>query len=100
MTRSDQRFGGPNLLQLSNGSWLAGSRGYRAKAATDLWWLDMETGQFHDLLTLPSAGDASYPGFVVDQPADRLLVPYYSSHEGKSAIHLATPWLGALQSRE
>jgi hypothetical protein len=100
MTRSNQRFGGPNLLQLPDGSWLAGSRGYRAKATTDLWWLDMETRQFHDLLTLPSAGDTSYPGFVVDEPADRLLVSYYSSHEGKSAIYLATLRLGALQSRE
>ena len=74
---------------LPDGSWLAGSRGYDRKATTDLWWLDPETGKFTDLVMLPSGGDTSYPGFVVDTQNQRVLVSYYSSHEGKAAIYLA-----------
>ena len=36
---------------------------------------------------LPSAGDTSYPGLV--RKDDTLLVSYYSSHEGSTAIYLA-----------
>ena len=94
---SNKSFGGPNLVRLRYGAWLAGSRGYGTKAATmDLWWLDETTGQFRDILTLPSRGDTSYPGFVIDEAQNRVLVSYYSSHEGKSAIYLATLRLDAL----
>jgi hypothetical protein len=87
---SNKRFGGPNFVQLPRGAFLAGSRQYGAAAQTALWSLDMETGRMQDLLTLPSGGDNSYPGFVVDQPGGRIYVSYYSSHEGKAAIYLAT----------
>jgi hypothetical protein len=50
------------------------------------------------LVTFPSGGDNSYPGFVVDQEKGRLHVSYYSSHEGKAAIYLATLRLDALES--
>jgi hypothetical protein len=36
---------------------------------------------------LPSSGDTSYPGLVLE--GDRLLVSYYSSHEERTAIYLA-----------
>jgi len=98
-TKSNKRFGGPNLIRLPDGSWLAGSRGYGKRTTTDLWWLDLETAQFRDLLTLPSGGDTSYPGFVVDEERNRLLVSYYSSHEGKAAIYLATLRLDVLTRR-
>lgn len=93
---ANKRFGGPNFIQLPDGSWLAGSRGYGEKTTTDLWWLDLESGQFREILSLPSGGDTSYPGFVVDRDQNRVLVSYYSSHEGKSAIYLATLRLDAL----
>jgi hypothetical protein len=98
---AQRRFGGPNLVRLDDGRWLAGSRAYLADGAkTQLWWLDIEAGQCHDLLTLPSGGDNSYPGFAVDKPAGRVYVSYYSSHEGKAAIYLATLRLDALESAE
>lgn len=98
---SNKRFGGPNLTQLPNGSWLAGSRGYGGKEATTaLWKFDPDAAKFADLLTLPSGGDTSYPGFVIDEENDRVLVSYYSSHEGKGAIYLATLRLDVLQSGE
>lgn len=95
---SNERFGGPNLIQLPNGDWLAGSRGNKQPATTDLWWLDLETGKFHDLLTLPSGGDTSYPGFVIDEPQNRLFVSYYSGHQGQPAIYLATLRIDTLNS--
>lgn len=95
-TVSNKRFGGPNLIQLPDGSWLAGSRGYDKPVTMDLWRLDLETAQFDDLLSLPSGGDTSYPGFAVDEKQNRLLVSYYSSHEGKAAIYLATLRLDTL----
>lgn len=96
-TASNKRFGGPNFVQLPDGSWLAGSRGYEDHTTTDLWRLDLETARFEDLLSLPSGGDTSYPGFVVEEEQDRVLVSYYSSHEGKAAIYLARLRLNALQ---
>jgi hypothetical protein len=94
---SNKRYGGPNLMQLPNGTWLAGSRGYEGKTATtQLWQLDVDQSLFRELLTLPSGGDTSYPGFVLDESNKRLYVSYYSSHEHKAAIYLATLRLDAL----
>jgi len=39
------------------------------------------------LLTFPSGGDNSYPGFVVK--GKELWVSYYSGHEGRTSIYLA-----------
>ncbi|MCF6285976.1 MAG: exo-alpha-sialidase, partial [Candidatus Hydrogenedentes bacterium] len=39
------------------------------------------------VLTLPSGGDTSYPGFVWHD--DVLWMTYYSSHEEKTSIYLA-----------
>jgi hypothetical protein len=90
-------FGGPNFVKLPSGMWLAGSRDYAAQPPTTaLFGLDPTTARLRPLLTLPSGGDNSYPGFVIDEPGNRLLVSYYSGHEGKSAIYLATLRLDAV----
>jgi hypothetical protein len=39
-------------------------------------------------LALPSGGDCSYAGMVWHD--DLLWISYYSSHEGKTSIYLAT----------
>jgi hypothetical protein len=96
---SNKRFGGPNLVQLPNGRWLAGSREYGNPSTMALWRLDLESAQFEDLLTLPSGGDTSYPGFVLDRDQRRVLVSYYSAHEGKAAIYLATLRLDVLEDQ-
>ncbi|MGD9722334.1 MAG: sialidase family protein [Pirellulales bacterium] len=95
---SNKRFGGPNMIQLPSGAWLAGSRDYLPQSHTALWWLDLPSGHFRDVLKLPSSGDNSYPGFVVDRECDRLYMSYYSSHEGRTAIYLATLRLSALEA--
>lgn len=95
---TDRPFGGPNLIQLPCGAWLAGSRDYSEKPyRTALWWCDLKSGKFTDLVQLPSDGDNSYPGLVVDEARKRLYVSYYSSHQGSTAIYLATLRLDALQ---
>jgi hypothetical protein len=97
---ANKRLGGPNFVQLPGGLWLAGSRGYEPSGPrTQLWRLDLASAQFRDLLTLPSGGDNSYPGFVIDGQKRRVYVSYYSSHEGKAAIYLATLRLDALEGQ-
>lgn len=95
---TDRGFGGPNFVRLPGGTWLAGSR-TRADdhAATGLWKLDFTQGAVDEFLVLPSNGDNSYPGFVVDEKAGRIYVSYYSGHEGKAAIYLAVLRLDALK---
>jgi len=98
---SNKRFGGPNFMQLPSGEWLAGSRDYGGEAAkTALWKFDPDAGEFDDLLQLPSGGDTSYPGFSIDAANQCVWISYYSSHEGKSAIYLATLRLEASQPPE
>ena len=82
------RLGGPNFLVLPGGGWLAASRGGydTGRYNTTLYRLDA-SGAFEPLLTLPSGGDTGYPGLLVR--GDRLLVSYYASHEGRTAVYLA-----------
>ncbi|MEX2264158.1 MAG: hypothetical protein WD696_19550 [Bryobacteraceae bacterium] len=80
-----QRLGGPNFLILHDNTIVAGSRKYGEKPATVL--ARMSRADYEPVLTLPSAGDNSYPGLVWH---DNLLwVSYYSSHEGKTSVYLA-----------
>ena len=83
----DQKIGGPALLRLPNGTFLAVVRLYTPRVRTVLCRVDTATPQLHELLTLPSGGDCSYAGLVWHQ--SRLYISYYSSHEGKSSIYFA-----------
>jgi hypothetical protein len=81
-----QRIGGPNFIRLPDGSLWAAGRKYPDGPKTALGRLTRDS--YDPVLTLPSGGDTSYPGLVWH---DGLLwVSYYSSHEGKSSIYLAT----------
>lgn len=80
-------IGGPELLILPDGRFVAASRRYDGKVRTALQWLDPAKGTLHEFLTLPSGGDTSYPGLVWHNGL--LWVSYYSSHEGKTSIYLA-----------
>ncbi len=81
------RIGGPAMIRLRDGTLLAGLRLYKPQARTVLCRLDPQAGRLEKLVTLPSQGDSSYPGFVWHD--DRLWMSYYSSHEGKTNIYLA-----------
>ncbi|MCX7667283.1 MAG: hypothetical protein N2112_17265, partial [Gemmataceae bacterium] len=81
------QIGGPHMIQLPDGRWLAAVRLLDKKVRTSLCWLDPKEGKLTEFLTLPSGGDTSYPGLVLYQ--DQLWMSYYSSHEGKTSIYLA-----------
>jgi len=79
--------GGPALIILPGGAVIAGGRKQAPQPHTSLWQADLDTGELRELITLPSAGDTSYPGMVWRD--DRLWVSYYSSHEGPTSIYFA-----------
>jgi hypothetical protein len=81
------RLGGPNLVQIPSGQWIAGGRLYDKRVRTELLAIDMESKKMTSILELPSGGDTSYPGMVWHD--GHLWVSYYSSHEGKTNIYLA-----------
>lgn len=83
----DQIIGGPELTVTPQGRLLAVVRLYQP-ARTSLCTIDPQTAKLQEILELPSGGDTSYAGieWLAD---DELLVSYYSSHEGSSAIYLA-----------
>ena len=81
------RIGGPKLLQLPDGRFIAAVRLYDRGTRTSLCWLDPEEGTLTEALKLPSGGDTSYAGMVWHEGL--LWVSYYSSHEDKTSIYLA-----------
>jgi hypothetical protein len=81
------RIGGPNRLRLPDGRLVAAVRLYDGATRTSLCWIDAEKENRTEVLQLPSGGDTSYAGLAFE---DGLLwVSYYSSHEGKTSIHMA-----------
>lgn len=82
---TDHRLGGPNFIELPDGTLWAGTRKYGKGARTMV--ARMSRDGLEPVLTLPSGGDTSYPGLVWHE--GRLWMSYYSSHEGKTNIYLA-----------
>ncbi len=81
------RIGGPNMIRLPDGRWLAAVRLYDGLVRTSLCWVDTRAGRLEEFLVLPSGGDTSYAGLALY--GGLLWISYYSSHEGKSSIYLA-----------
>jgi len=85
------RLGGPDFVILDDGRLIAGSRRYPAEdgGQTRTVIAEFDTGgSWNPLVLLPSAGDTSSPGMLIHE--DELWVSYYSSHQGRTAIYLAT----------
>ncbi|MCB0686189.1 MAG: glycoside hydrolase family 140 protein, partial [Saprospiraceae bacterium] len=96
------RLGGPDFLVMDDFTILAGTRTYGREGNKTSILLGNQFGNFKSIYELPSGGDCSYPTFVEEE--DRVLMTYYSSHEGRAAIYLVeipkafieqakTPWL-------
>ncbi|NND06497.1 MAG: hypothetical protein HKN87_08955 [Saprospiraceae bacterium] len=81
------RLGGPDFIILPGGAVLAGSRIYHDTGnKVGILYGDI-SGIFNEVVELPSGGDCSYPSFLVEP--NRILMSYYSSHEGTADIYLA-----------
>jgi hypothetical protein len=81
-------IGGPNLIESSAGDWWVAGRDYAGGQTRTMVAHLGKDGAWTEPVILPSSGDTSYPGLV--RINRTLLVSYYSSHEGKTAIYLAT----------
>lgn len=81
------RIGGPQAIFTASGQMLAVVRLYDEKARTSLVSLNQKTGQLTEIMALPSGGDTSYAGMVLQH--NQLLVSYYSSHQGRCSIYTA-----------
>jgi hypothetical protein len=81
------RLSSPNMIRLPDGRIVAAGSLEDSRQRTALCWLDERQATLREFLTLPSAGDASYPGLAFHQGL--LWISYHSSHEGRAAIYLA-----------
>jgi hypothetical protein len=81
------RIGGPKMIPFGKNRFLAAVRLFGGGTRTSLCWIDPLAGKLTEALKLPSGGDTSYAGLVLND--GWLWVSYYSSHEGKTAIYLA-----------
>ena len=81
------RLGGPNFIELPDGTLIAATRDYRQAAKHTTLVARLKRWELEPLATLPSGGDTSYAGLVWHD--DLLWVSYYASHEGRTAIYLA-----------
>ena len=55
---------------------------------TKIWLFNSKTKTLSELKTLPSGGDTSYPGLVIE--GDNLYVSYYSSHiDNEARVYMA-----------
>lgn len=81
------RIGGPQAIFTESGQMIAVVRLYEPQARTSLVSLDQQTGELKEILALPSGGDCSYAGMVLQQ--NNLLISYYSSHQGSCCIYTA-----------
>jgi hypothetical protein len=82
-------IGGPVMLQIKpNVALVAGRIMHNKRLVTGLMTLNLSNGKLCIQMILPSAGDNSYPGLVLNNHT--LYISYYSSHEDKkSCIYLA-----------
>jgi len=81
------RVGGPHMLLLPDGRFVAAVRLYDRAIRTSICSIDPEQAKLTEILRLPSGGDTSYAGLALHEGL--LWVSYYSSHEGNTAIYLA-----------
>mgnify|MGYP000415731315 CR=1 FL=1 len=86
-TELNERLGGPNFIFTADEKVIVATREYARPGTYTRLLIGNKTGNFKQIIRLPSGGDTSYPGLVLEK--NRLLVSYYSSHEGKTAIYIA-----------
>lgn len=88
-TEMELQLGGPDFIQLEDNLFVAATRSLFIPSAPKTILLKGDKkGKFQEVYMLPSGGDTSYPGLMIE--GDELWVSYYSSHETSNAsIYLA-----------
>lgn len=88
-TKMEMRLGGPDFISLGKDVIVAGTRShYIPSFPKTVLLTGNEAGKFQETVVLPSGGDTSYPGFIIE--GNELWVSYYASHETKMAsVYLA-----------
>lgn len=84
------QLGGPDFLLLSDEKVVAASRSHylAGDPMTSIFTGDVATGRFRQRLVLPSGGDTSYCGLLIE--GDELWISYYSAHKSRRPkIYLA-----------
>ena len=88
------KLGGPELIVLEDNSLVCATREYNPGNANRTILAQVSlSGDFKKLFTLPSGGDTSYAGMVINNGI--LYISYYSSHEGQTSLYIANREKGA-----
>lgn len=86
--KMDMRLGGPDFIYLNDSLTVMGTRSHYTSFAKTVLLTGDGTEKFQEIYLLPSGGDTSYPGFIIE--GDQLWISYYSTHETSLAsIYLA-----------
>ena len=80
-------IGGPQMIRLPDGRFVAAVRLLDNKVRTSLCWVEPKEGKLTEFVVLPSGGDTSYAGLVFHD--GELWTSYYSSHEVRTSIYLS-----------
>ncbi|APE03769.1 hypothetical protein BM526_04515 [Alteromonas mediterranea] len=84
-------IGGPAAVALSANLFIVAGRHVdweTRQFTTKIWLFDSELKKLTQMYTLPSSGDTSYPGLVVE--GDHLYVSYYSCHvDDQARVYIA-----------
>ncbi|QDG37676.1 hypothetical protein FJN14_04090 [Alteromonas mediterranea] len=84
-------IGGPAAVALSANLFIVAGRHVdweTRQFTTKIWLFDSELKKLTEMYTLPSSGDTSYPGLVVE--GDHLYVSYYSCHvDDQARVYIA-----------
>lgn len=84
----DVRLGGPDFILLEDGLIVMGTRSHYTSFPKTVLLTGKGSEKFQEVYVLPSGGDTSYPGFIVE--GNQLWVSYYSTHETPLAsVYLA-----------
>tara|TARA_B100001996_G_scaffold346596_1_gene303634 strand:+ start:440 stop:1414 length:975 start_codon:yes stop_codon:yes gene_type:complete len=84
-------IGGPCAIALTKTTFLVAGRHVNwvtREFSTRLWHFDKTNKTLTEILTMPSSGDTSYPGLILDN--DLLYMSYYSSHiDNQARVYVA-----------
>lgn len=84
-------IGGPAAVELSANMFIVAGRHVdwvTRKFSTKIWLFNSQSKELKELHTLPSGGDTSYPGLVVE--GDHLYISYYSCHvDDQARVYIA-----------